>query len=91
MQILGKEVYVHQSRVNVKQTGGSIVKWHRDFGTYHRVDMPRPTDVIAVFLMTSRLATRRFWLFPSHKHGLVSEALQDPTSEDFEAVHRATL
>ena len=52
MQILGKEVYVHQSRVNVKQTGGSIVKWHQDFGTYHRVDgVPRPDGImIAVFL-----------------------------------------
>jgi ectoine hydroxylase len=52
MQLLGKPVYVHQSRINVKQTGGSIVKWHQDFGTYHRVDgVPRPDGImIAVFL-----------------------------------------
>ena len=41
-QLLGQHFYVHQSRVNAKQTGGAIVNWHQDFGTYHRVDgVPR--------------------------------------------------
>ena len=31
-KILGKQFFVHQSRVNIKQTDGSIVKWHQDFG-----------------------------------------------------------
>ena len=91
MQILGKEVYVHQSRVNVKQTGGSIVKWHQDFGTYHRVDgVPRPDGImIAVFLDDITPCNAPVLAIPgSHKHGLVSEALPDPTSEDFEAVSR---
>jgi ectoine hydroxylase len=44
-QLLGRHFYVHQSRVNAKQTGGAIVNWHQDFGTYHRVDgVPRPAD-----------------------------------------------
>ena len=34
--LLDNEVYVHQSRINIKQTNGSIVAWHQDFGTYHR-------------------------------------------------------
>ena len=33
--LLDNEVYVHQSRINIKQTNGSIVAWHQDFGTYH--------------------------------------------------------
>lgn len=41
--LLSNEVYVHQSRINMKQTNGSIVAWHQDFGTYHRVDgVPEP-------------------------------------------------
>ncbi|MCX7226315.1 MAG: phytanoyl-CoA dioxygenase family protein, partial [Burkholderiales bacterium] len=51
-QLLGQHFYVHQSRVNAKQTGGAIVNWHQDFGTYHRVDgVPRPDGImIAIFL-----------------------------------------
>ncbi|MBL8672762.1 MAG: phytanoyl-CoA dioxygenase family protein, partial [Alphaproteobacteria bacterium] len=51
-ELLGSPIYVHQSRVNVKQYGGAIVDWHQDFGTYHRVDgVPRPDGImISVFL-----------------------------------------
>ena len=34
----GRDIYVHQSRINNKHTKGSIVDWHQDYGTYHRVD-----------------------------------------------------
>ncbi|WP_416968199.1 ectoine hydroxylase [Streptomyces sp. 4F14] len=43
-QLLGSEVYVHQSRVNYKPgfTGGPFY-WHSDFETWHAEDgMPRP-------------------------------------------------
>ena len=91
MQILRKKIYVHQSRVNVKQTGGSIVKWHQDFGTYHRVDgVPRPEGImIAIFLDDITPCNAPVLAIPgSHKHGLVSEAQQDPTSKDFDLVSR---
>lgn len=91
MQLLGKPVYVHQSRVNVKQTGGSVVKWHQDFGTYHRVDgVPRPDGLmIAVFLDEITPCNAPVLAIPgSHRHGLVSEAALDPSSEDFGHVSR---
>lgn len=42
-QILGEEVYVHQSRVNFKPAlGGAGFSWHSDFETWHAEDgMPR--------------------------------------------------
>lgn len=43
-QILGSEVYVHQSRVNYKPAfGGAEFDWHSDFETWHAEDgMPMP-------------------------------------------------
>ncbi|MCC9703925.1 ectoine hydroxylase [Streptomyces sp. MNU76] len=43
-QVLGSEVYVHQSRVNYKPGfGGAQFDWHSDFETWHAEDgMPRP-------------------------------------------------
>ena len=90
-QLLGSQVFVHQSRVNVKQTDGSIVKWHQDFGTYHRVDgLPEPRGLmIGVFLNDINACNAPVLGIPgSHRHGIVSEAFKDPTSEDFETVSR---
>ncbi|GAA2634341.1 ectoine hydroxylase [Streptomyces axinellae] len=43
-QLLGSEVYVHQSRVNLKSAfDGSKFGWHADFETWHSEDgMPAP-------------------------------------------------
>ncbi|MFJ6808749.1 phytanoyl-CoA dioxygenase family protein [Streptomyces anulatus] len=43
-QVLGSDVYVHQSRVNYKPGfGGAEFDWHSDFETWHAEDgMPRP-------------------------------------------------
>lgn len=53
-QILGSEVYIHQSRVNLKS--GFIGKefyWHSDFETWHVEDgMPRMRAVSCVILLT---------------------------------------
>jgi len=90
-QLLGNDFFVHQSRVNVKQTDGSIVKWHQDFGTYHRVDgLPRPDGImIGVFLNDINPCNAPVLGIPgSHVKGIVSEAALDPTSEDFEHVSR---
>jgi len=89
--LLGSQVFVHQSRVNVKQTDGSIVKWHQDFGTYHRVDgLPDPRGLmIGVFLNDINACNAPVLGIPgSHRHGIVSEAFRDPTSEDFETVSK---
>ncbi|ASU79158.1 ectoine hydroxylase [Actinopolyspora erythraea] len=43
-QVLGSEVYIHQSRVNYKPGfGGAPFHWHSDFETWHSEDgMPQP-------------------------------------------------
>ncbi len=87
--LLGNDVFVHQSRINMKQTNGSIVAWHQDFGTYHRVDgVPEPRGVmIAVFLDDVTAANAPLLAVPgSHAEGLVSTAVVDPTVPDHEQV-----
>ena len=86
-QLLGKSVYVHQSRVNAKQTGGAIVNWHQDFGTYHRVDgVPRPEGImIAVFLNDVSDYNAPLMAVPgSHAEGVVSEASTETEAEDLD-------
>lgn len=90
-QLLGSPFYVHQSRVNVKQYGGSIVDWHQDYGTYHRVDgVPRPDGImISVFLDDINNCNAPLMVVPgSHKEGLVSEASRNPEAEDHEGAAR---
>jgi len=53
-QILGSEVYIHQSRVNLKSGFlGKEFYWHSDFETWHVEDgMPRMRAVSCVILLT---------------------------------------
>ncbi|GHJ41602.1 ectoine hydroxylase [Streptomyces sp. TS71-3] len=53
-QILGSEVYVHQSRVNYKPGfGGGPFYWHSDFETWHAEDgMPTPRAVSVSIALT---------------------------------------
>ncbi len=86
-QLLGNQVFVHQSRVNVKQQNGSIVDWHQDFGTYHRVDgIPEPRGLmIAVFMDDVTACNAPLILIPrSQHHGVVREADIDTGKNDYE-------
>jgi ectoine hydroxylase len=90
-QLLGKQVYVHQSRVNAKQTGGAIVNWHQDFGTYHRVDgVPRPDGLmIAIFLDDVSDYNAPLMALPgSHVEGVVSQASSLSGAEDRDGASR---
>lgn len=90
-QLLGSDIFVHQSRINMKQTNGSIVAWHQDFGTYHRVDgVPEPRGImIAVFLDDVTAVNAPLLAVPgSQAEGLVSTAAIDPSAPDFEEVAR---
>lgn len=53
-QILGSEVYIHQSRVNLKPGfAGKEFYWHSDFETWHVEDgMPRMRALSCVVLLT---------------------------------------
>jgi len=90
-ELLGADFFVHQSRINMKQTNGSIVAWHQDFGTYHRVDgVPDPRGImIAVFLDDVTHVNAPLLAVPgSHREGLVSTARVDPSSPDFDQVSK---
>lgn len=58
MQILGSEVYVHQSRVNLKPGFlGKEFYWHSDFETWHTEDgLPRMRTVSFSILLTPNYA-----------------------------------
>jgi ectoine hydroxylase len=53
-QILGSDVYLHQTRINYKPGfGGSGFDWHSDFETWHTEDgMPTPRCLSASILLT---------------------------------------
>lgn len=53
-QILGSDVYLHQSRINFKPGfDGKPFPWHSDFETWHIEDgMPRPRALSASILLT---------------------------------------
>ena len=58
-QILGSDVYVHQSRVNVKPGfGASGFYWHSDFETWHAEDgLPRMRTVSVSIALTTNYDT----------------------------------
>ncbi|UUN26179.1 ectoine hydroxylase [Streptomyces sp. FIT100] len=58
-QILGSDVYVHQSRINVKPGfGASGFYWHSDFETWHAEDgLPRMRTVSVSIALTENFAT----------------------------------
>jgi ectoine hydroxylase len=58
-RILGSDVYVHQSRVNVKPGfGASGFYWHSDFETWHAEDgLPRMRTVSVSLALTENRAT----------------------------------
>ncbi|GAA1840476.1 ectoine hydroxylase [Pseudonocardia ailaonensis] len=57
-QILGGDVYVHQSRINYKPGfGGGGFSWHSDFETWHAEDgMPTPRAVSCSISLTENYA-----------------------------------
>ncbi|MGV9990989.1 ectoine hydroxylase [Streptomyces sp. NPDC003374] len=58
-QILGSDVYVHQSRINVKPGfGAGGFYWHSDFETWHAEDgLPNMRTVSVSIALTENLAT----------------------------------
>lgn len=71
-QILGSEVYIHQSRINYKPGFvGKEFTWHSDFETWHAEDgMPRPRAVsISISLTDNYSYNGPLMIMPgSHKH-----------------------
>ena len=77
--LLDSKVFIHAARVNLKQTGGSYIDWHQDFGSYHFMDgMPEPRGLmIAVFLDDVTACNAPLLVIPgSHNYGAVKEVEQ---------------
>lgn len=84
MQLLGGQVYIHQSRLNPKAAfRGENWAWHQDFATWNDRDglqYPRAM-MIAIFLDDARDVNGPLMIVPrSHKHGLIHDAVDNHES-----------
>jgi ectoine hydroxylase len=80
-QILGSEVYVHQSRVNYKPGfGGAGFYWHSDFETWHAEDgMPLPRALSCSISLTENFVTNgSLMIIPGSHRTFVSCVGQTP-------------
>ena len=81
-QLLGDEVYLHQSRINPKQGfgGSNAWDWHQDYPPWHKIDgMPRPKCIMAsVFVDDCSPVNSPLLVVPgSQRHGLLDSKLHD--------------
>lgn len=95
-QLLGEEVYIHQTRLNPKEDyGGGTWDWHQDFGSWHRADaMPEPRAVMtAIMLDEATAANAPLLIVPgSQHHGLVEQVdQQEVTGYVLHVIDRPTL
>ena len=82
-QLVGEEVYIHQSRINPKQGfgGGGSWEWHQDYPPWHVVDeMPKPNCVItSVFIDDCTIEKSPLLVMPgSHTLGLIDSFKPHP-------------
>ena len=96
-QLLGDDVYLHQSRLNPKQGfgGGASWDWHQDFPPWHRIDgMTEAKCIMAsVFIDDCTAVTSPLLVVPgSHTHGLLdSKPHKDAKGYALHHIDRATL
>ncbi|MEE3373350.1 MAG: phytanoyl-CoA dioxygenase family protein [Planctomycetota bacterium] len=95
-QLLGEDVYLHQSRLNPKSGfgHGESWAWHQDYPPWHTIDgMPQPRCIMAsVFLDDCTTVNSPLLVLPgSHRHGLLSSQLhKDADGRGYELHHLAT-
>jgi ectoine hydroxylase len=80
-QLLGSDVYVHQSRVNFKPGfSGQGFYWHSDFETWHAEDgMPAPRAVsVSIALTENRDCNGSLMIIPGSHRWFVSCAGETP-------------
>lgn len=88
-QVLGDEVYVHQSRINLKPGfAGGPFYWHSDFETWHAEDgMPAPRALSVSLALTPNLQTNgALMIIPGSHRQFLSCVGQTP--QDY---HRESL
>lgn len=93
-QILGSEVYIHQSRVNVKPGYGATgFYWHSDFETWHAEDgLPRMRTVSISIALTENLDTNGgLMIMPGSHKTFVGCAGETPADHYRESLKRQEL
>lgn len=85
-QLLGEEVYVHQSRINLQRgisersSGGSGFLWHQDFEQWHSEDgMPRMRAVSMALLLERAVPANGALMVMPGSHRKMLQAKGDPT------------
>lgn len=88
MQLLGNDVYLHQSRLNYKAAGkGDIFQWHQDYASWVHDGIPqgghRDMLTLLVTLDDSTPDNGPLRFVPgSHKHGLI-DSFYDTTTTSY--------
>ena len=87
-QLLGEEVYLHQSRINPQGFGsGAAWAWHQDYPPWHAIDGMREPNCImaAVFIDDCTVAKSPLLIVPgSHRHGdLDSQPHEDTIGKEY--------
>ncbi|TDO01495.1 MULTISPECIES: ectoine hydroxylase [Halomonas] len=93
-QLLGSEVYIHQSRINDKYGfQGSGFDWHSDFETWHAEDgMPRMRAVSASLMLTDNNEFNGpLMLIPGSHHQFVPCVGETPEANWQESLKAQTL
>ena len=93
-QLLGSDVYVHQSRINYKQGfHGEPFYWHSDFETWHVEDgMPSMRAVSCSIALTPNLPQNGpLMLIPSSHHHFVSCVGETPEDHYKQSLRRQEL
>lgn len=83
-ELLGEEVYLHQSRLNPKQGlgEGAAWEWHQDYPPWRAIDgMAEPRCIMAtVFIDDCTTAKSPLLVVPgSHRHGLLESKVHEDT------------
>ncbi|MGH3344558.1 MAG: ectoine hydroxylase [Carbonactinosporaceae bacterium] len=93
-QILGSEVYVHQSRVNFKPgLDGKEFYWHSDFETWHAEDgMPAPRAVsISIALTDNHHVNSPLMIMPGSHRTFVACVGETPDDHHKESLRRQEI
>ena len=91
-QLLGEEVYLHQSRLNPKPGfgAGASWEWHQDYPPWQSIDgMPEPRCImVSVFIDDCTAVTSPLLVVPgSQRHGLLESKLHRDAKGEGYALH----
>ena len=88
-QLIGEDVYVHQSRINFQRgisqhsSGGSGFLWHQDFEQWHSEDgMPRMRTVSMAILLERAVPANGALMVMPGSHRRMVQAFGDPSESE---------